>query len=150
MDAVDYDADDIRHDRDFQRRLDAFNLAEWCVACRKMQVLLTRGEADHARKILDEYIARELPHGLTWTSHVSMAFTERNAKVLIDAGYETLGALRGASDQDLLEVFDIGEKMLEAVRAVVRAVERGKRVELVPDEVGYLIDWRLIGATEDS
>jgi malate/lactate dehydrogenase len=56
-----------------------------------------------------------------------------------------LGALKGVSDRDLLEVCDVGEKILKAVRTVLRAVERGDIVEVEQDEVGDLIDRRLIG-----
>jgi len=146
MDAADEnDADDIRYTQDFQRRLAAFNMAEWCVTCRKMQVLLARGEDEYARRVLDDFIGREVPKKISLSTHVSHAFTVRYANALEAAGFKTLGALKGVSDRDLLEVCDVGEKILKAVRTVLRAVERGDIVELEQDEVGDLIDRRLIG-----
>jgi DNA-directed RNA polymerase alpha subunit len=113
-----------------------------------MQVLLARGEDHYARRVLDDYIAREVPRKINMSTHVSHAFTVRYANALEAAGFKTLGALKGVSDRDLLEVCDVGEKILKAVRTVLRAVEKGHIVEVEQDEVGDLIDRRLIGSVD--
>jgi DNA-directed RNA polymerase alpha subunit len=73
---------------------------------------------------------------------VSLAFSVRHANALCDAGYKTIGSLRYAKDNDLLAVPNCGEKLLNAVRAVVRAAERGQLTEVVYEDLEDLIDER--------
>ena len=124
-------------------QLGAFDEIQWSVACRKMQVLLLRGHANLAHRVLDEFCGNSARVKATMNSPLSTVLPIRIVNALESAGYATVQAVAGATDGELLSLPQVGPRMLSELRAVLEKIKNGEHWEHWEDAAD-LIDDRVL------
>lgn len=112
---------------------DAERFAQLMARC---EILIARGLGERAIEVFRDFVNRdrfEVPdRSPTIDSPVCHVFPVRIARLLEDAGYETLRSVAAASDQQLLAIGNLAGKTLDCIRTVIADIRRGSPVRKYP------------------
>jgi len=126
---------------DFHDLLSNWDRAAFGVACRRMEVLILRGQNEKAVGVLRSVMRVQGRVKLSLQSHVVEAFPYRLANALDLAGYATVQACKGATDAELLDVDGIGSGAVATLRNIIRCIVNGSETLPVEDLSDLEPDW---------
>jgi hypothetical protein len=113
------------------------------IACRKMEVLILKGQNTLAREVFESIMRRESRERPTIDSPVGFVLPVRLANPLENAGYKTLSAVRAAKDEDLLNLPNFGLSSVDLVRETIAAVIACKPLPEADDFTDLEPEWEL-------
>jgi hypothetical protein len=113
------------------------------IACRKMEVLILKGQNTLAREVFESIMRRESRERPTIDSPVGFVLPVRLANPLDNAGYRTLSAVRAAKDEDLLNLPNFGLSSVDLVRETIAAVIACKPLPEAEDFTDLEPEWEL-------
>lgn len=108
--------------------------ARWSVACREMQIRISRGAFEAAHRVLSHFCRDTQPDFATLDSHVASVLPVRIANILEEAGYTTLRSVDNELDATLLRIENFGEVSVNLCRKTIAAVRAGTVPEICPDD----------------
>jgi hypothetical protein len=108
--------------------------ARWSVACREMQIRISRGAFEAAHRVLSHFCRDTQPDFATLDSHVASVLPVRIANILEEAGYTTLRSVDNELDATLLRIENFGEVSVNHCRKTIAAVRAGTVPEICPDD----------------
>lgn len=120
---------------------DGWDRAAFGVVCRRLEILLARGEHQRAVRVFGGFVARDSPARPTMASPVVDVFHPSLAGMLEKGGYLTLEACRRASDDELREVQGLGLSNITTIRETVCCVEAGEPTPYIDDTSDLAPDW---------
>lgn len=117
--------------------------AEFGVAMRRIEVLLSHGKRETAERVFQGILDACSPQLMTLESHVGDCLPTRTAELLERAGYQTLRSVGCAADEDLLSLPEIGPVVLREIRQTIDDARRGRPRQHTPWELNLYPDWEL-------
>lgn len=111
-----------------------WDAARWSVACREMQIRISRGCFEAAHRVLSHFCRDTQPDFATLDSHVASVLPVRIANSLEEAGFTTLRSVDNELDEALFRIPNFGEVSIGVCRKTIASVRAGTVPEICPDD----------------